>query len=341
MFESDLANTTAVDRIRMLVNRYGKGSTAVLTSFGVQSGVMLSLVAETFPDLLVVFIDTQSPTSQRDLAYGRQLLKAFGLTNLYVARADVTREDFRVGMEAVGVSPQDKSFHPMSQDVFKMEPLERAVAENKISCLLSGVRRGQTSERNHFKFAEILGNEKGPTKGHPILDWSDDKCLTFLCSKDLPSHPEFGGLVAKMAGENAAPNKLVELSSSSSSRPRRARTRTTLRSMRRSRSPNKECGIHTRGRKSSGTGDRSPPVSNVVVGKPNCRFCKGAKALLDEHGIDYTEAPVDLFGHLIPAHVTTVPVVYLNDNHIGGYADLCQHLGVKDMLNNPSSVRLP
>ena len=56
-------------------------------------------VAEACPDVRVLYIDTQGPTSQRDLEYGRQLLDYLGLSNFSVAKADVTREEFRQGME--------------------------------------------------------------------------------------------------------------------------------------------------------------------------------------------------------------------------------------------------
>lgn len=340
-FEEKLALASAVERIRMLIGRYRKQSTAVLTSFGVQSGVMLSLVAEACPDLLVVFIDTQSPTSARDLAYGHTLLEALGLTNFMVARADVTTEEFRVGMEEVGISDQHKSFRKFHQDVFKVTPLARAVEDNKIKCLLSGVRRGQTHERDHFKFAEIpaSNSEESPTKGHPILDWSDEDCLEFLRVKNLPAHPELGGLLAKIPEYN----EVSKTENPSLSRGRSQR-QSFLRSKRRSRSPGKECGIHTSGRKGSsgsgGSNHRAPPVPNVVVGKSKCRFCRAAKALLAEHGIAFDEVPIRFFTHLVPAHFTTVPIIFLQGKLIGGYQDLCQHLGVDDLLNTnePATV---
>ena len=56
-------------------------------------------VAEACPDVRVLYIDTQGPTSQRDLEYGRQLLDHLGLPNFSVAKADVTRDEFKEGME--------------------------------------------------------------------------------------------------------------------------------------------------------------------------------------------------------------------------------------------------
>ena len=41
--ERQLLASSAVDRVRMIVDHFGAGSVTVLTSFGVQSGIMLSL----------------------------------------------------------------------------------------------------------------------------------------------------------------------------------------------------------------------------------------------------------------------------------------------------------
>ena len=42
-FEYELSEASAVDRVQKIVNAFGSESVTVLTSFGVQSGVMLAL----------------------------------------------------------------------------------------------------------------------------------------------------------------------------------------------------------------------------------------------------------------------------------------------------------
>ena len=94
----------------------------------------------------VLYIDTQGPTSERDLEYGYQLLDHLGLNNFIIAKADVTREEFWEGMEEVGIvqdeNSRQKIFHKLSQDVFKMTPLKQEIAKSNVQCLLSGVCRG-------------------------------------------------------------------------------------------------------------------------------------------------------------------------------------------------------
>lgn len=331
--EYRLRAASAVDRVRMVVDRFGSDAVTVLTSFGVQSGVMLALVAEACPEARVMYINTQGPTSEleRDLEYGHQVLEVLGLKNFTVAKADVTREEFRQGMEEVGFIPEkrrggEKVFHALSQDVFKVMPLKQECAAFNVKCLLSGVRRGQTKERDHFNFLQFSPGSD-PAKAHPILDWSDQECLEFLRLKNVPPHPELSRIfkeINQTSRDNKNPKGVLRRNSSflRSNRPT-------------DREEGKECGIHVvqTSAKALGGEDPVPPMPNMVIGKVKCRFCVAAKELLADSGIDFVEAPVHLFPHLIPAGTTTVPVVYLNKQLIGGYSNLCEHLGVEDTLN--------
>ena len=94
-----------------------------------------------------------------------------------------------------------------------------------------------------------------------------------------------------------------------------------------------ECGIHIQTAGHMPSKDPKPPLPNVVVGKTKCRFCVAAKKVLADLGITYVEVPVHLFPHLVPAGTKTVPVIYMHQELIGGYNDLCKYLGVEDTLN--------
>merc|ERR1712111_79034 len=106
-----------------------------------------------------------------------------------------------------------------------------------------------------------------------------------------------------------------------------------LRSERSERGLSTECGIHVQAASQGGSGKEPiPPLSNIVVGKIKCRFCIAAKELLADSSIEYAEAPVDLFPHLIPAGTKTVPVIYLNKKLIGGYGDFVHILVLRILL---------
>jgi phosphoadenosine phosphosulfate reductase len=327
-FDYELSGLNAVNRIRKIVDKFGTESVTVLTSFGVQSGVMLSLVAEACPDIRVLYINTQGPTSERDLGYGRKLLKVLGLNNFTEAKAAVTRDEFREGLEEIGIrEDEDKHlFHKLSQDVFKVAPLKQECAASGVKCLLSGVRRGQTSSRDNFNFIQFPFGD--PAKAHPILDWTDDQCLAYLELNNIPPHPELKSVLVDVPISSESSSEVVKEPLKSYHR------KSSLRSRRPSRGEGMECGIHVQTDTNISSGNNPvPAMPNMVVGKPNCRFCKAAKALLAELDINYIEAPVHIFSHLIPAGTTTVPVIYLDKQLIGGYGKLCEHLDVEDTLN--------
>jgi glutaredoxin 3 len=69
----------------------------------------------------------------------------------------------------------------------------------------------------------------------------------------------------------------------------------------------------------------------VIWSKDACPFCDQAKALLTQRGIVYEERRIGA-GYtreqLLEAVPTarTVPQIFLNDQHIGGFTELKQHL---------------
>ena len=69
----------------------------------------------------------------------------------------------------------------------------------------------------------------------------------------------------------------------------------------------------------------------VVWSKYNCTFCDQAKALLDSKGIPYEEKKIGdgyTKEELLEAVPTarSVPQIFLDEKHIGGYQELKKHL---------------
>jgi glutaredoxin len=68
----------------------------------------------------------------------------------------------------------------------------------------------------------------------------------------------------------------------------------------------------------------------VIWSKDSCPFCDQAKTLLTQRGITYEERRIGL-GYtreqLLEAVPTarTVPQIFLNDQHIGGFTELKKH----------------
>ncbi len=65
-----------------------------------------------------------------------------------------------------------------------------------------------------------------------------------------------------------------------------------------------------------------------IFSSPGCSYCDRAKALLKEHGLEFTEYDLsaddahreDLIARL--PRVRALPQIFIDDEHIGGYDDL-------------------
>jgi glutaredoxin len=84
-------------------------------------------------------------------------------------------------------------------------------------------------------------------------------------------------------------------------------------------------------------------MSYTIYSKPGCVFCEHAKNYLNSRGLAYTEKIVDVGQHkyatktyvsvvelrqLIPG-VKSVPQIFFEDTHIGGYEDLKKYVESK------------
>ena len=66
----------------------------------------------------------------------------------------------------------------------------------------------------------------------------------------------------------------------------------------------------------------------VIYSSSSCPYCIMAKELLESKGIDYKELRIDINPELVAEVVKksggqkTVPQIFINDYHVGGYDDL-------------------
>ena len=70
------------------------------------------------------------------------------------------------------------------------------------------------------------------------------------------------------------------------------------------------------------------PARAVVLGKPRCSYCTKAKKLLEDHDIPFISKDVTKSANIMLKRwmdiegLTTVPQVWLDGTHVGGYDDL-------------------
>lgn len=66
----------------------------------------------------------------------------------------------------------------------------------------------------------------------------------------------------------------------------------------------------------------------VVYGKPDCKYCEYAKAALSGETFEYIDITVnsEILRSLKKQGFKSVPQIYYNGSHIGGYDNLLVHL---------------
>lgn len=152
------------------------------SSFGAQSAVSLHLVTRQRPDIPVILIDTGYlfPETYRfidELADRLQL-------NLHVYQPRMTSawQEARYGkLWEQGVEGLDQ-YH----EINKVEPMRRALETLGADAWITGLRRQQASTRANLN---VLGEQNGRLKIHPIVDWTDRDIFRYMTQYDLPYHP--------------------------------------------------------------------------------------------------------------------------------------------------------
>ncbi|WP_367873389.1 phosphoadenylyl-sulfate reductase [Luteolibacter sp. Populi] len=181
LLSAELARLKAGERLKLLHERYGKRLVAS-TSFGLQSAIMLDLIARNAPEIPVVFIDTgyHFPETYR---YAEELIQRFG-TDLRVYHPTYSA----ARIEALWGKLWEQGLEGMAKyaTLTKIEPMDRALRELGTDVWISGLRRSQSSSRVERPFAE---QQKKTLKVYPILDWADAQVAFHMREHGLPSHP--------------------------------------------------------------------------------------------------------------------------------------------------------
>lgn len=172
------AGVATLDMLRTLFAEGTLGATAVVSSFGTESAVLLHLVARADPAVPVIFVDTLKMFPET-LAYREQLVAAFGLSGSRVVEPDA----------AVIAARDDKglrwSYDPDGCcEIRKVEPLKRAKAG--LDSWISGRKAFQSVTRQNIPRFEV---EDGRLKVNPLGDWVKADLEAYFAAHDLPRHP--------------------------------------------------------------------------------------------------------------------------------------------------------
>ncbi|MBM4219320.1 MAG: phosphoadenylyl-sulfate reductase [Gammaproteobacteria bacterium] len=159
------------------------GPQILSSSFGAQAAVSLHLVTQALPGIPVVLIDTgylfaETYRFADQLAARLRLnLKVYGPAESPAwleARHGKLWEQGAAGIERYN-------------QVHKVEPMQRALAELGAGTWFAGLRRQQSGTRAAIEPVQRIGS--GRFKVHPIFDWTDRDVHEYLRRNDLPYHP--------------------------------------------------------------------------------------------------------------------------------------------------------
>jgi len=163
------------------------GETALVSSFGAESVVLLHMASQINRDVPVLFIDTEMLFAET-LDYQREVAAKLGLSNIRTISA--TRE-------AIFERDNENLLHLHDPDACcalrKTEPLQKAL--KGVDAWISGRKRYQGGERVALEMFEVdrpLG-ALPRVKVNPLAHWDGSDLRDYITAHNLPRHP----LVAK------------------------------------------------------------------------------------------------------------------------------------------------
>jgi phosphoadenosine phosphosulfate reductase len=154
------------------------GKTALVSSFGAQSVVLLHMVSTLDRKLPILFIDTQMLFVET-LIYQGDICERLGLENIHI------------------IGPEDTSLamHDPLSDLYQVDPdkccvlRKTAPLENALQGYqnwISGRKRFQGGRRAALEHFEADG---GRLKINPLAHWGRDDIATYMEENRLPKHP--------------------------------------------------------------------------------------------------------------------------------------------------------
>jgi len=180
-YDTLLAAMSAQERVRWALQHL-HGRPALTSSFGAQAAVGLHLLSQVRPNIPVILIDT-----------GYLFAETYRFIDQLVARLSLNLHVFRPELSPAWLEARHGQLWQEGRqgirrynELAKMAPMARALADLDVGIWFAGLRRGQAASREDIHF---LHNTTQRWKVHPIADWTDRDVYTYLRRHDLPYHP--------------------------------------------------------------------------------------------------------------------------------------------------------
>ncbi|MEM9739985.1 MAG: phosphoadenylyl-sulfate reductase [Pseudomonadota bacterium] len=175
---NELREASAQTILRVAMLREWPGELTYVSSFGAESAVMLSLIADVKPDMPIIFLETGMHFPQT-LDYRDNLIETLGLTGV---RNIAPAEEERLSLDPKG------GLHKADPDACcalrKVRPLEPAL--EGFDAWITGRKRFHGGARLSLP---VFEHANGRFKVNPLASWTQDDVDLFFHQRGLPKHP--------------------------------------------------------------------------------------------------------------------------------------------------------
>lgn len=179
---TDVAPHDGLPLLRRLLREgpLGGNRTALLSSFGAESVVLLDMIASVDPATPVIFLETGQLFPETE-AYRKEVTELLGLRDLRVIQPDPAKLADHDERGDLWRGQPD-----LCCQIRKTEPLERALAG--FVGLITGRKRFHGGARGQLRTIE--GDPKtGRIKLNPLATWSEEDVARYRVLRGLPRHP--------------------------------------------------------------------------------------------------------------------------------------------------------
>lgn len=166
--------------LNFAIQRAATNRTALVSSFGAESVVLLHMVSQIDPTLPVLFIDTQMLFAET-LVYQTDIARQLGLSDVRNISADAL---------AISITDPDGTLNQRDKDACcalrKTNPLQQVL--KGFDAWITGRKRFQSGSRAALEFFEADGNRR--IKVNPLAHWLPEDLQNYIETHDLPKHPK-------------------------------------------------------------------------------------------------------------------------------------------------------
>jgi len=159
---------------------------ALVSSFGKDSMVVKHLVLQKNPNILILWI--KPPFLPKETIEFAEKVKQEWNLNLKIVESEKVKD--KNFMENVVLKPKLWKTNPeLCCQIFKVEPIIRAVQELNLQAWFSGMRKTESEKRSMYTRVWRQGKF---VKLHPILDFTEADVWRYIAVHKLPVHPWYG-----------------------------------------------------------------------------------------------------------------------------------------------------